>query len=112
MIGSLILVAASISSLPADSSACAAREPQLQVIRRPIPVRYPIEDPTRKQLVGVVVLEIEVGKNGNAAKITTICSTADPQAVRAATQAVRTWQFRAPAHTVGQLELRFTAVEP
>ncbi len=112
MIGPLILVAASIGSLPADNSACAAREPQLEVIRRPIPVRYPIESPTRKLPVGVVVLEIEVGQQGKATKITTVCSTAGPQASHAATRAVRTWQFSAPAHTVGQLEVRFTAVEP
>ena len=110
MIASLILVAVSLSS-PAGSSACAAREPQLQVIRRPIPVHYPIDDPTRKQGVGIVVLEIEVGEGGKAEKIATVCDTAGARAVRAAEQAVRTWQFNAPVHTVGQLELRFTAVE-
>ena len=111
MIASLILAAASLGS-PAESPACAAREPQLQVIRRPTPVNYPIDDPTRKLGVGVVVLEIEVGEGGKAEKITTVCDTAGAPAVRAASHAVRSWQFSAPAHTVGQLELRFTVVEP
>ena len=112
MIGPLIFVAVSIGSLPAGSSACAAREPQLEVVRRPIPVRYTIEDPTHKQAVGVVVFEVKVGEHGKVAKIATVCSTAGPQAARAAVQAVRTWQFRAPAHSIGQLELRFTDREP
>ena len=111
MIASLILVAVSLSS-PVESSACAAREPQLQVIRRPIPVNYPIDDPTRKQAVGVVVFEIEIGEGGKAEKITTICDTTGASAVRAASRAVRSWQFIASAHTVGQIELRFTDVEP
>jgi TonB family protein len=95
----------------AETSACAAHEPQLQVIRRSIPVRYPIDDPTRKEPGGVVVLEIEVGEHGEAMKVTTVCSTTGPRSVRAARQAIRAWQFGAPAHATGQLELRFTAEE-
>jgi hypothetical protein len=111
MIAPLILIAASFGNPTAAASACAAREPQLQVTRRPIPVNYPIDDPTGKQSVGVVVLEIEVGEHGKAKRIGAVCATAGAQAVRAAERAVRAWQFSAPEHTVGQLELHFSAVE-
>jgi len=112
VIAQLVLVAASIGSPAAAPFTCVAREPQLEVIRRPIPVNYPIDDPAREQPIGVVVLEIEVGEHGKAARITEVCSTAGARAVRSATHAVRTWQFSAPAHTIGQLEIRFTAVKP
>jgi outer membrane biosynthesis protein TonB len=111
MIASLVLAAALIGDPAATTSVCAAHEPQLQVIRRPIPANYPIDDPTGKQPVGVVVLEIEVGEHGNAAKISAVCDTAGARAVRAAKHAVGAWQFGAPAHTVGQIEVRFTVAE-
>ena len=111
MLAQLILVAASIGSPAAAPTTCVAREPQLQVIGRSIPVNYPIEDAESKLPEGVVVLEIEVGEHGRAEKIALVCDTVGPKGVRAAEHAVRKWQFSAPAHAVGQLELRFTATQ-
>jgi len=108
MVASLILSITLGAGGGIEGPSCTAREPQLQVVRRPIPVNYPIDDPVRNQAVGVVVIEVAVGANGKAAKVTPICNTAGSRAVKAAVRAARTWVFGAPAHTVGQLEVRFT----
>jgi TonB family protein len=113
VIATLILAAVSIGSPVVETPTCAAREPQLEVISRPrsVPASYPIDDPTRKQAEGVVVLEIEVGDHGKPVNIAVVCDTAGARAVRAAKHAVREWQFSAPAHIIGQVELHFTAGE-